>query len=304
MELTHPPLITYPSPLRYPGGKRMLANFVKLLIIENDLIGCDYLEPYAGGAAIGLTLLFEEYADRIHLNDLDASIFGFWDAVLNCTEELCRKINDTEVSLAEWERQRKVQQASDPTNIDLAFSTFFLNRTNRSGIISGGLIGGRGQLGPWKLDARYNKQALIQRIKKIARFGNRITLTKADAIDLFGESPASTVRRTLLYIDPPYYEKGKDLYKNYYEHPHHVEIAAKVRRLKDPWVVSYDAVAPILDLYQGDKSIQYSLSYSAATRYKGNEVMFLSPELRLPALESPTKVTRQDLRRARSSLRY
>ncbi|KJF18168.1 D12 class N6 adenine-specific DNA methyltransferase [Acidithrix ferrooxidans] len=301
--LNYASLITYPSPLRYPGGKRKLANFIKLLIVQNQLIGCDYIEPFAGGAAVGLALLFEEYVNAIHLNDLDRSIFAFWDAVLNCTEDLCRKIYDTEVSFEEWERQRDVQLASDPTNLDLAFSTFFLNRTNRSGIITGGPIGGKDQHGQWKLDARYNKINLIQRIRKVARFRNRITLTQADAKDFLQTGSIDSAQRTLSYIDPPYYEKGRGLYKNFYEHKHHEEIAIRVTSLRSSWIVSYDAVTPIFDLYRGYQSIQYSLSYSAANRYRGNEVMFFSPELKPPISMSPTQVTKENLRIARSEIK-
>src|SRR5215218_6813135 len=90
------------SPLRYPGGKRKVANFIKLLMLENDLVGHAYAEPYAGGGSVALSLLYEEFASEIHINDLNQSVFAFWNAVLNETEALCRRISDVTVTMQEW----------------------------------------------------------------------------------------------------------------------------------------------------------------------------------------------------------
>ena len=159
------------SPLRYPGGKRRLVNFMKTIIQENKLLGCHYVEPYAGGASIGLALLFDGYVNHIHINDLDRAVYGFWYSVLHKTEELVQLIQDSPVTISEWYRQREIQRNKKRTSlIDLGFSTFFLNRTNRSGIISGGVIGGQEQDGDWKLDCRFNKPDLIKRIRMISEF--------------------------------------------------------------------------------------------------------------------------------------
>ena len=143
MALERPAHQLYPSPLRYPGGKGKVANFFKLLFLENDLLGSEYVEPYAGGASVGLSLLFEEYASHIHINDLDQSVYTFWKVVLQRPDDLCGRIAAARLGVREWDRQRQVQSATDPDELDLAFSTLYLNRTNRSGIIGGGIIGGR-----------------------------------------------------------------------------------------------------------------------------------------------------------------
>jgi DNA adenine methylase len=281
----------FPSPLRYPGGKGKISNFIKLLFLENDLVGHDYVEPYAGGASVALSLLFEEYASHIHLNDINRSVHAFWQATLNDTEALCQRIHDAPVTLATWKRQRTVQLVKDPDPLDLAFSTFFLNRTNRSGIISGGVIGGLKQSGEWKVDARYNKPALIQRIQRIARFGSRITLTRLDAAVLLQRTIPSLPRDTFLYLDPPYYIKGEGLYENFYKHEDHARIASLIRRLSRPWMVSYDNVPQIRALYAGFERIAYRLAYSAADKYEGGEVTFLSPRLHWPNVRSPANIT-------------
>lgn len=267
-----------------------MANFVKMLFLHNNLVGHSYVEPYAGGAGVALSLLYEEYVSHIHINDLDRSVFAFWHAVLYETDELCRRIANTAVTMDEWDRQKKVQRAGASNLIDLAFSTFFLNRTNRSGIIDGGVIGGRRQDGPWKLDARYNSKELIRRIQKAGRYRNRITLSQMDAADYIREVVTQLPEHTFLYFDPPYYIKGEGLYENSYQDNDHAEIALLVHSVEQPWIVSYDAVPEIIALYGDFSRITYDLSYSAADRYRGSEVMFFSPELELPAIESPANI--------------
>jgi DNA adenine methylase len=284
----------YASPLRYPGGKGKVANFMKLVILENDLVGCRYVEPYAGGASVALNLLFEEYASHVHINDLNASVFAFWKAVLEQTDELCEKIESTSVSVKEWQRQRAIQADPNAATLDLAFSTFFLNRTNRSGIIGGGIIGGQDQLGAWKLDARYNRTELVRRIEKIGRFRTRITLTQRNASEFLRED-LQEIDDAFVYLDPPYYAKGPGLYENFYAHDDHAEIARIVRALSDPWIVSYDAVSQIEALYPEESCLRYTLSYSAAERQQGSEIMFFSPGLKQPGVRSASGIGRDVL---------
>jgi DNA adenine methylase len=292
----------YPSPLRYPGGKGKVANFIKLLFLRNNLVGHRYVEPYAGGASVALSLLYEEYASHIHINDLNGSVFAFWRAVLSNTAALCRRIQQSPVTIEEWERQKVVQESSDPEPLDLAFSTFFLNRTNRSGIIGGGVIGGKNQDGNWKLDARFSKEDLIHRIEKVARYKNRITLSRVDASDYLQIALPELPQSALVYLDPPYYVKGEGLYEHFYQHCDHARIANLVRKIKQPWVVSYDAAPEILDLYKRFDPISYGLSYSASDRYRGAEVMFFSPKLKPPAVETPANISASVVDRTRRAV--
>ncbi len=116
----------FSTPLRYPGGKAKLTDFLKLLITENDLLGCDYVEAYAGGAGIAINLLSHGYANRIHLNDLNPSVFSFWHSVVNKPDELCKLIHDTPVSIEQWHLQKQIQKnAKNHSSLELGFSTFF-----------------------------------------------------------------------------------------------------------------------------------------------------------------------------------
>ncbi len=300
MALERPAHQLYPSPLRYPGGKGKVANFFKLLFLENDLLGSEYVEPYAGGASVALSLLFEEYASHIHINDLDRSVYTFWKVVLEQPDLLCKRIADARLGVHEWDRQRKVQTATDPEEVDLAFSTFYLNRTNRSGIIGGGIIGGREQTGKWKIDARWRPKDSIARIEKIARFASRITLTGLDTA-AYIETVLPSIDSPFLYLDPPYYGKGKGLYPSFYEHADHEQIASLVSALEVPWVVSYDAEPKIEILYADSLKVDYGLRYTARASSKGSEVMFFSENLHIPQAALPPAVTWKLLNSARAA---
>jgi DNA adenine methylase len=281
----------FTSPLRYPGGKGMLTNFAKLLISLNKINGGDYVEVYAGGASIAWTLLFDGYVKHVHINDISKPIYSFWKSVLRYTDELCQLIQDTPVTIEERTRQKHVQSnPKEYTILELGFSTFFLNRTNRAGILRGGVIGGKEQNGKWKLNARFNKTDLIARIQRIAKYSSRIHLHNKDAAIFLIDQLPKIPKNSLVYLDPPYYAKGDSLYENYYSHEDHVAIATLVSKINHPWVVSYDNVAPIRMLYKKYKSSEYKLSYSVRDRYAGSEVIFYSQNLVVPEVKDPSRV--------------
>lgn len=269
--------------MRYPGGKLKVVDYVQRLMEVNDLQGGVYIEPYAGGASVALSLLFSKYASRIKINDIDRSIYAFWYCVLNETDRFCRMIQDTPVNMESWFRQCKVQRYKDEAEmLELGFSTFFLNRTNRSGILNGGVIGGKEQTGNFKIDARYNKKDLIARIEHIAEYEDLIELTSMDAVELLKRYKRTPSAKTLVYLDPPYYVKGRDLYLNYYNNDDHCAIAETIKKYKGKWIISYDAVGFLKDLYKDYRQKEYYLSYSAGNSSKGKEIMVYSNGLIIP----------------------
>jgi DNA adenine methylase len=296
--MPNPRLTRHYSPLRYPGGKGRLSGFVRRIFEENKLLDGHYAEPYAGGAAVALSLLFMEYASNIHINDISKPVYYFWKAVLTQTDELCRMITDKKVTIPQWKRQRNIlRDFRNHTHVEVAFSMFFLNRTNRSGIIhTGGVIGGNDQSGEWKIDARYNKQELISRIEAIASYSNRINVTNKDAEDFLSDTVPMLPTKTLIFLDPPYFQQGQSLYENHYHSEDHVRLSGVVKkRLKRHWMISYDNHPEIRKAYKGSPKLTYSLGYSAARRYEGSEVMFFSDDLIVPRVKSPLNVRAMDL---------
>ena len=291
------------SPLRYPGGKRKLSNYIKLVLGQNGLIGAHYVEPYAGGAAVALALLFEGYASHIHINDLSRSVYAFWYAVLYETESLCSRILETPVTMDEWYRQRAIQEcASEVSLLDLGFSSFFMNRTNRSGIITGGVIGGKHQNGPYRLDARYNAEDLIERVRHVARHRSQVSIYNQDASVFIAKTLPSLPHNTLVYLDPPYYSKGNDLYENQYKYDDHKRISELVPDIDQRWIVTYDNAPEIVELYEGYRRITYCLNYSAADRYGGAEVMFFCNGLTIPAVANPARVSNRAVSKMQASI--
>lgn len=277
----------FKTPLRYPGGKGKLTEYIRSIIELNSLSDCHYAEVYAGGAGVGVSLLMLEYASKIHLNDINPSIYAFWQSVLEMPDELCSLISKTDVTVEEWRKQKNVQTDNHNYNfLELGFSTFFLNRTNRSGIIKGGVIGGKAQEGKWKLDVRFNKAELISRIQKIATYSDRIHLTKLDAIDFINNQLPLLPTKTFVYLDPPYYIKGEGLYENHYKHDDHELVSKAIASIHNKnWIVSYDNVPAISKLYEQFKQKTYGLKYSAQSKYTGSEVMIYSPNLFIPEEE-------------------
>jgi DNA adenine methylase len=241
------------------------------------------VEPYAGGAGVGVSLLLGEYVDAVWINDLDPAVWAFWQAVLAHDGELRRLIETVPVNVQEWARQKAIYRRGAAAGIlAFGFAFFYLNRTNRSGILDGGAIGGKKQKGEWKIDARFNRADLADRVRRIARYRNRIHLHNQDALIFLHNVLERLPARALLYLDPPYYDKGRHLYANYYTADDHAGIAASVKKVKKPWVVSYDDRAQTRRLYSGYTTRRYKLAYSAREQRTGAEVMFFARGVKVP----------------------
>ena len=276
------------SPLRYPGGKNRLSKFISKICLDNSIDG-HYIEPYAGGASVALCLLLEKKVKKVTINDFDRSIYAFWYSVLNFTDELCDLIERVELSVGEWEKQRKIQKNKENEELlQLGFSTFYLNRVNRSGIILGGLIGGVKQRGEYKMDCRFNKENLIKRIRLIAESKKQIVLSNKDALDLLKSLKRKPNRKnTIVYLDPPYYLKGSLLYKNSYQHKDHKEIGRLIKTITNVhWIISYDNVPEMKNIYSWVcKKYEYFLTHSAYKAKKGREILFFSNKLNVSNFE-------------------
>lgn len=288
-----------PSPLRYPGGKTCLYPLMSTILRMNRLELRPYAEPYAGGGGLALALLYGGHVSDIHLNDLDLSIWSFWHCVLNRTDELTYMVEKTPVTVEEWRRQRAIYLAQDGSDtLALGFATFFLNRTNRSGIIKeAGVIGGLAQLGTYKIDCRYNREELTRRIRRIARYRKRIQIYRRDALAFMKDIEKLSIK-PFICIDPPYFHKGSSLYTSFYRPSDHSVLAASILELDCPWVVTYDNVPEISDLYKDRRQFEFDITYSVETKRVGTELLIPSKGLKLPVSVRDRQVSRPQYRAA------
>ncbi len=263
------------SPLRYPGGKSKIYKKVRTLIESNMLNDRIYVEPFAGGFGIGIALLYDEVVQSAVLNDLDIHIYNFWFSVFHHTKDLIRKIGDTPITIEEREKQKNIYEDDFADVLDDGFATLFLNRVNFSGIIKGGPIGGFTQNGAYKIDCRFNKERIKERIKNISLLKDRIALHNLDANDLIINELDDIKDIAFFNIDPPYVAKGSKLYTNYFKKPDHRNLERVISKyLKDvPWIVTYDDCELIRDIYKQYSITEYNIRHSAGGSARGKEVV-------------------------------
>ncbi|MDP8233687.1 MAG: DNA adenine methylase [Candidatus Saelkia tenebricola] len=266
------------SPLRYPGGKTFLFSFFDKVIKKNGLGNTTYIEPFAGGAGAALALLFLEKVERIVINDFDKAIYSFWKSAIFDSEKFVKKIFSTPITIKEWRRQKLIYKNSQASCFDLGFATFFLNRTNISGIINGGPIGGIQQKSKWKIEARFNKENLAERIHQLSLYKNRISVFNRDGVDLLNEY--LNKENVFVYLDPPYYEKGAMLYLNHYKKEDHEVLAKLLNDNPDAfWLLTYDNKKEIKSLYPERNIANFTLNYNAYESRKGKEILISSDAL-------------------------
>lgn len=262
------------SPLRYPGGKSQIYNNIKSIIQTNGFTGCHYVEPFAGGAGIAIRLLFEDIVTEITINDYDYAIYSFWDSIVHNTNEFLALLDITPITIEEWKRQRQIyENQGNYSNLEIGFSTFFLNRTNRSGIINAGPIGGLSQNGNYSIDCRFNKIKLSNLIKQIAMKKNQIHIENLDAKKLIR---IIKDENSFFFIDPPYYNNGKKLYTNFFVHNDHQELADIINEtlVEYPWIVTYDICPEIKKIYHRNLGNEIELNYSVQNKKKASEFLF------------------------------
>lgn len=272
------------SPLRYPGGKGRLTPLIKLLIEKTGHFGGVYIEPFAGGAGVALNLLVEDCVSDIVINDLDKGVYSFWRSVIDCTDRFVEDIMNVPLTMEEWRRQKKIRQENEGRySYELGFATFYLNRTNRSGIIGGGVIGGNNQDGKWRMDARFNRHELAEKVRELARRRNNIHVYNKDVISLINRYVTGRYGNCFIYFDPPYYDKGGRLYLNHFEHDDHERLSLEIKRIKDfDWVMTYDDNEEITKMYDGVCGGVMTLRYSLNEKRKALERIYFSDSCFVP----------------------
>ncbi|WP_287963025.1 DNA adenine methylase [Alcanivorax sp.] len=268
------------SPLRYPGGKGRWTNFIGKTIEENGLIEGLYVEPFAGGACVALNMARLWYAKRIWINDLDKAVYAFWTAVFNDSERLCNFVEKVPLSIDEWLNQKMIYESETYPSFDLACAFLYLNRTNHSGIINAKPIGGMEQNGKWKIDARFNREGIIKKIRKSAKISKRVRLTCMDGCDVIRE--ASHEKKVFIFADPPYFEKGSRLYLNPEGTDLHNRVKESLHEANCDWVLSYDNCEQAKKLFGEFKHSLVPVWYSARKKRYDKELLFAAKYTKIP----------------------
>lgn len=265
------------SPLRYPGGKASIFSMTSDVIESHGYAGGQYIEPYAGGCGLALTLFFKGIVSELHLNDIDRSIWALWHSILNDADRLVSRLIKIPINMDEWYIQKSIQDDKENADVlDLAVSTLYLNRTNRSGIIKAGVIGGKNQDGNYKMDCRFNRERLAEQIIHISKSSDKISFYNMDAVDFISYIEEQSLNNPILMVDPPYYNKGQSLYTNFYKHDDHANIADKLKETLLPWLLTYDNTPEISELYSEFSQYHFSINYSAARKRIGTELFITS----------------------------
>lgn len=282
------------SPLRYPGGKSALYPVVSSVIKSNKMKHCIYVEPFAGGASIAWSLLFDGVVDYVIINDADKAVYSFWRAVMESTQWFVDKIKQMPITVDEWRKQRELLRNVKKYSKELGFAMFYLNRTNRSGILDAGPIGGYDQSGAYKIDCRFNRDALAKKIERIAAYRNRIKVYNQDiSVFLKHYLPKENENHDIfVYFDPPYYEKGQRLYMNHFSSKDHERLRDAVATLNCKWLMTYDDKIEIDELYKNYQKFRFSINYSLSNKRKGGEMMIFKDTSCVPSYEVINKLSR------------
>lgn len=271
------------NPLRYPGAKSKLVPYIQKLIQSENLTGCVFYEAYAGSAAVSFGLLENNIVSNVKINELDPLIYNFWLSVMNHTDELIQMINDTDITLENWyeySQYRNPAYLIGKTPVQIGFAGLFLNRTNFSGILNANPLGGKTQSSAYKIDCRFNKARVIQSIRHLATFSNRVELFNMDAIDFLCQETRYKRNQSLfVYIDPPYYEKGPSLYRYYYQDDMHKSLAKYIKTKVYPWLISYDDSIEIKKIYKHKSQQPLYLDYSVNTKRRERELLISNLEI-------------------------
>ncbi len=279
------------SPLRYPGGKSKIAPLIRLIIEKTGSSDITYIEPFAGGAGVALSLLIEGVVDQVVINDYDKAIYSFWRALKEAPQELIDLIEHTPLTIDEWKHQKDIYSTQNKRySVELGFAAFYLNRTNRSGILSAGPIGGYNQTGNYGMDARFNRDALIGRIHEIAKYKSQIVVYNKEIRSFISGVIPKYQANAFVYFDPPYFENGQRLYKNFFSPTDHTDIALSIiNGVNCPWVITYDDVPELRGIYSNYVQRRYNLNYSAANKGKGSEIIIFKDPYLLPPSDEVRK---------------
>jgi DNA adenine methylase len=234
--------VTHRSPFRYPGGKTWLVPRVRQWIDSLGKKPDEFIEPFAGGGIVGLSMVFDDLVGHATFVELDADIAAVWRTMLNGGgPELAERIGAFDVSIPSV---RGVLDTAHRKLIDRAFATIIRNRMQRGGIMAPGASlmregeNGRG------LASRWYPETLKRRILDIVRVKKRISFVQGDGIEVIRKN--SRRNDAVFFIDPPYTVAGRRLYAH--SEIDHEELFRVTSKVSGDFLMTYDNAPPIMEL--------------------------------------------------------
>jgi DNA adenine methylase len=279
------------SPLRYAGSKRKLFNYLERVLTHNKFLPQVLVEPFVGGGNIFLNFLSHHEGSTAVIADKDELVYSFWKTLFSDPKYLVNFIRKAKVNLKTFDYYRYISSHSTGfSRRQLAETCLFLNRTSFSGILndSAGPIGGREQKSIYKINCRFGRKNLIKKIKNISAFKNRVVILPyswEETLKYVATKIEYKNASLLFYLDPPFYKKADQLYRYHFDDITHKNLRDRLVKLEYPWILSYDRVKEIQNLYSAFTRINISMPYSINSPAKRLEKELIITPLKLPRIK-------------------
>ncbi len=238
--------VTQRSPFRYPGGKTWLVPRIRQWLASIPWKPSVFLEPFSGGAIIGLTVAFERLAEKVVLVELDEQMAAVWNTILSDDHEwLAERILSFDMTIENL-RGELAHKAMSVKRV--AFQTILKNRTFHGGIMApGSSLIRYGENGKG-IKSRWYPATIARRIRAIASIRDRIEFIQGDGIEAI-RSYARFVQ-TAMFIDPPYTVAGKKAGTRLYKHFQldHERLFAEASKIKGDMLLTYDNAPEVAEL--------------------------------------------------------
>ncbi len=278
----------YPSPLRYPGAKRKLVAHIRELLVTNQIRPALFVEPFAGGASVSVSLLWEDRVQSIGLIDSDPLVSAFWKCVFWDTQWLTEQVKSVPLTVDTWKKMR----AANPRDTrGRALKCLYLNRTSFSGILNrrAGPIGGMSQEGTYKIGCRFDRLNLADRLREAGTLRDRVAFVRGTDWQLAlqwveAQQASGNLPKAFYYFDPPFFDKAFRLYSRYFDEEDHLRLRDALNGLDASWILSYDRLDRVQELYGdlagGAWSVGGDYTAAAGAERRSTEAMLTNLPIR------------------------
>lgn len=265
------------SPFRYPGGKTWLIpevrKWMRSLPFRTEL----FIEPFAGGGIVSLTVAFEGFADHVILVELDPDVAAVWKAITGphfqaLSERICR------FDVTKENVQRELSQTSTKID-DVAFRTILKNRMYHGGILApGSSLIKHGENGKG-LRSRWYPKTLEHRINAIGEIRDRFTVVEGDGIEHIRKHHRK--QKAVFFIDPPYTADGKKAGKRLYLHNEldHADLFDATKAIKGNFLMTYDDAEGVRKMAQ-DCGFEFELVAMKNTHHAKMTELLIGKDLK------------------------